>query len=41
MHFCLRIAQEAIVIDKGKVVHRQDAAGLARNEDIRRRYLAM
>ena len=41
MHFCLRIAQEAFVIDKGKVVHRQDTAGLARNEDIRRRYLAM
>ena len=41
MHFCLRIAEEAIVIDKGKVVHRQDTAGLARNEDIRRRYLAM
>ena len=33
MHFCLRIAQEAFVIDKGKVVHRQDTAGLAENED--------
>jgi branched-chain amino acid transport system ATP-binding protein len=41
MHFCLRIAQEGLVIDKGKVVHRQDAVGLAANEDIRRRYLAM
>jgi len=41
MHFCLRIAQEALVIDNGKVVHRQDAAGLANNQDIRRRYLAM
>jgi branched-chain amino acid transport system ATP-binding protein len=41
MHFCLRVAEEAVVIDKGKVVHRQDTAGLARNEDIRRRYLAM
>lgn len=41
MHFCLRIAEEAAVIDKGKVVHQQDTAGLARNEDIRRRYLAM
>ena len=39
--FCLRIAEEALVIDKGKVVHRQDTAGLAGNEDIRRRYLAM
>ena len=41
MHFCLKIAEEALVIDKGKVVHRQDTAGLAANEDIRRRYLAM
>jgi branched-chain amino acid transport system ATP-binding protein len=41
MHFCLRIAEEALVIDKGKVVHRQDTAGLSKNEDIRRRYLAM
>ncbi|GGI33921.1 ABC transporter ATP-binding protein [Bradyrhizobium guangdongense] len=41
MHFCLRIAEEAVVIDKGKVVHQQDTVGLARNEDIRRRYLAM
>jgi branched-chain amino acid transport system ATP-binding protein len=41
MHFCLRIADEAVVIDKGQVVHRQDTAGLAANEDIRRRYLAM
>ncbi len=32
---------EAIVIDKGKVVHRQDTASLVVNEDIRRRYLAM
>jgi hypothetical protein len=30
MHFCLRIAEEALVIDKGKVVHRQDTAGLPR-----------
>jgi branched-chain amino acid transport system ATP-binding protein len=41
MHFCLRIAEEALVIDKGKVVHRQDTAGLSANEDIRRRYLAI
>jgi branched-chain amino acid transport system ATP-binding protein len=41
MHFCLRIAEQALVIDKGKVVHRQDTAGLAANEEIRRRYLAM
>jgi branched-chain amino acid transport system ATP-binding protein len=41
MHFCLRIAQEALVIDKGKVVHRESTAGLSGNDDIRRRYLAM
>jgi len=41
MHFCLRFAEEAVVIDKGKVVHRQDRLGIAANEDIRRRYLAM
>ena len=29
MHFCLRIAEEALVIDKGKVVHREDTAGLS------------
>ncbi len=41
MHFCLRVAEEAVVIDKGKMVHRQGIVGLAENEDIRRRYLAM
>ncbi|WP_407159400.1 ABC transporter ATP-binding protein [Bradyrhizobium sp. STM 3557] len=41
MHFCLRIAEMAVVIDKGKVVHREDTAGLAGNDDIRRRYLAI
>jgi branched-chain amino acid transport system ATP-binding protein len=41
LHFCLRNAEEALVIDKGKVVHHEDTAGLASNEDIRRRYLAM
>jgi branched-chain amino acid transport system ATP-binding protein len=41
MHFCSAIAGEALVIDRGKVVHRQDTPGLAANDDIRRRYLAM
>jgi branched-chain amino acid transport system ATP-binding protein len=41
MHFCSAIAEEALVIDRGRVVHRQDTKGLAANEDIRRRYLAM
>lgn len=41
MHFCLRIADDAAVIDKGQIVHRQDTKGLAANAEIRRRYLAM
>ena len=41
MHFCLRITEDAVVLDKGKVVHREDTAGLSSNEAIRRRYLAM
>jgi branched-chain amino acid transport system ATP-binding protein len=41
MHFCLRIASHAAVIDKGHIVHRDDIAGLSANADIRRRYLAM
>jgi branched-chain amino acid transport system ATP-binding protein len=41
MHFCLRIASDAAVIDKGHIVHRDDIKGLSANEDIRRRYLAM
>jgi branched-chain amino acid transport system ATP-binding protein len=41
MHFCLGIASDAVVIDKGAIVYRDDIAGLRRNEDVRRRYLAM
>jgi branched-chain amino acid transport system ATP-binding protein len=41
MHFCLRIANDAAVIDKGHIVHHQDIAGLSANPEIRRRYLAM
>ena len=41
MHFCLRIADDAVVIDKGQIVHRQDIKGLSANAEIRRRYLAM
>jgi hypothetical protein len=33
--------QKERLSSKGKVVHRQDTARLAANEDIRRRYLAM
>jgi hypothetical protein len=32
MHLCLRIAGETLVIDSGKIVRRQDTAGLAVNE---------
>ncbi len=41
MHFCLGIASDAVVIDKGSVVYRDDIAGLRTNADIRNRYLAM
>jgi branched-chain amino acid transport system ATP-binding protein len=41
MHFCLRIASHAAIIDKGHIVHHDDIAGLSTNADIRRRYLAM
>ncbi len=41
MHFCLGIASDAVVIDKGSVVYRDDIAGLRENADIRSRYLAM
>jgi branched-chain amino acid transport system ATP-binding protein len=41
MHFCLGIASDAVVIDKGTIVYRDDIAGLRANEGVRRRYLAM
>jgi branched-chain amino acid transport system ATP-binding protein len=41
MHFCLGIASDAVVIDKGAIVYRDDIAGLRANEEVRRRYLAM
>lgn len=41
MHFCLGIASDAVVIDKGQIVHRDSIAGLRANQEIRRRYLAM
>lgn len=40
MHFCLGIASDVVVIDKGRIVHRCDIAGLRANDEIRRRYLA-
>jgi branched-chain amino acid transport system ATP-binding protein len=41
LHFCLGIASDAVVIDKGRIVHRGGIAGLRHNEEIRRRYLAV
>ena len=41
MHFCLGVADDAVVIDKGSIVYRDTIAGLKANEEVRRRYLAM
>jgi len=41
MHFCLGIASEATVIDKGKIVYRDTIDRLKTNEEIRQRYLAI
>ena len=41
MHFCLGIASEATVIDKGKIVYRDSIDKLKANDEIRRRYLAI
>ena len=41
MHFCLGIASDAIVIDKGAIVYSDTITGLKANEEICRRYLAM
>ena len=41
MYFCLGIASDATVIDKGQIVYRDTIAGLKANEEIRARYLAI
>lgn len=41
MHFCLGIASDVVVIDKGQIVYRDTITGLKANDEIRRRYLAM
>ena len=41
MHFCLGIASDAIVIDKGQIVYTDTIEHLKANEEVRRRYLAM
>jgi branched-chain amino acid transport system ATP-binding protein len=41
MHFCLRVASHAAVIDKGQIVYRDTIAGLKANDEIKSRYLAV
>ncbi len=41
MHFCLGIARDAVVADKGQIVYRDTIAGLKANKDTRSRHLAM
>ena len=41
MHFCLGIASDSVVIDRGHIVYRAGIAELRGNEDVRRRYLAI
>lgn len=41
MHFCLKVATHAVVIDKGEVVYRDTIEGLRANDDIKQRYLSV
>jgi len=41
MHFCLGIASDAAVIDKGKIVYRDTIGALKANSEIRTKYLAI
>lgn len=41
MHFCLKVATHAAVIDKGQVVYRDTIEGLKANDDVKQRYLAI
>ena len=41
MHFCLGVATDAVVIDKGAIVYADTIAGLRANQEVRSRYLAM
>jgi branched-chain amino acid transport system ATP-binding protein len=41
MHFCLGLASDATVIDKGQIVFRGSIAELKANDDVRQRYLAL
>lgn len=41
MHFCLGLAQQAVVIDKGQIVYADTIAALRADEGVRKRYLAL
>ena len=41
MHFCLGVASDATVIDKGQIVFRDSIAALKANAEVRQRYLAL
>ena len=41
MHFCLGIATEAAVIDKGQIVYRDSISALQTNTEVKQRYLAL
>lgn len=41
MHFCLGLAQRAVVIDKGQIVYADTIAALKADEAVRKRYLAL
>ncbi len=41
MHFCLGLASDATVIDKGQIVFAGSIAALKANDDVRQRYLAL
>jgi len=41
MHFCLGLASDATVIDKGQIVFRGSIAALKANDEVRQRYLAL
>ena len=41
MHFCLRIASHATVIDKGEIVYRDTIEALRNDDEVKSRYLAL
>lgn len=41
MHFCLKVATHATVIDKGQIVYRDTIENIRANDDIKQRYLAI